>query len=371
LDYAAPQAALQLRAPIFNYESLLRMRMARAQADGAQWVYEIRGMELVDRLGTAYLQVLLSTEGVRLARAEIIQLEGQLERSRQRLRAGEGTRTDVAQTQAQLELARVRLVESLDQLRIARRGIHRLTGRDPVQLRALPFDYLPAELDPPDLEAWQSLAEQRSPWLQARARNVEVARLATQRARAGHLPRLDLVASLSHSKNESISSLNQTSSLRSLGVQLSVPLYNGGGIDATVRQAVADGERVQEELRNERESVQLEVQRQYLLARNGRDKVTGFLRAVEAGELALQGMTHALAAGMATHADVLDAQTRVFAARRDVALARYEYLAARLRLALQSGLPMAEAVGEIDRQLTQPAPVDGFEASAQGSGGTR
>ncbi|GAB1387864.1 MAG: hypothetical protein AMXMBFR78_33110 [Rubrivivax sp.] len=371
MDYSAPQAALQLRAPLLNYEALLRLRMARAQADSAQTMYEIRELELADRLGTAYLQVLLSTEGVKLARAEIVQLEGQLDRSRRRLDAGEGTRTEVAQTQAQLELARVRLVEALDQSGIARRGLQRFIGQAPLQLEALANDYRPAELEPPELDAWQALAEQRNPLLRVRAQNVDMARLATQRARASHLPRLDLVASLSHSKNESISSLNQTSSLRSVGLQLSVPIYSGGGIDATVKQTVADGERIQEELRNERESVQFEIQRQFLLARNGHGKVDGFLRAVQASELTLQGMTRAVLAGMATSADVLDAQTRVFASRRDLAQARYEYLAARLRLSLQSGTPIAEAIGEIDRQLTQAVTLEDLASASRNAGGTR
>lgn len=362
VDYNSPQASLQIRTPIFNYEALMRTRVAAAQVDSAESGFEVKGLELVDRLGSAYLQVLLSVEAVFLSRAETQSLEGQLARARQRMQGGEGTRTDVAQTEAQLELSRVRLIEAQDQLAVSRRVVRRLTGQDPASLKGLPGDYLPAPVEPATLEAWQDLAERQNPGLRARRQNVDVTRLSIQRARANHLPRLDLVASLNHSQNESLSSLNQTSSTRSIGVQLSVPLYSGGGIEASVQQAVADQSRAEEDLRNERETVQLEIQRQHAAVRNGRVKVEGYVRAAQASEVTLQGVTRALAAGLATHADVLDAQTRLFSARRDVAQARYEYLSARLRLNVFAGVPAAETVADIDRQLTVVSSIDSSKA---------
>lgn len=352
LDYATPQATLQLRTPIFNYEGLLRTKQAAVQALGAEATYEFKGLDLADRLGGAYLQVLLSLEGVALAKAEIASLEAQVARAVQRQQRGEGTRTDVAQSQAQLELAKVRLVEQDDQLAVARRGLRRITGVELSQIRTLPDGYLPSAAEPETLEEWLVIAEQRNPLLRARAQSIEAARLGVQRTRANHLPRLDLVASMSHTQNESISSLNSTSSTRAIGVQLTVPIYSGGGIEATVKQALSDQARAEEDLRTERENVQLEIQRQFTAVRNGRSRVQGYLRAVEASEISLQGVTRALAAGLATNADVLDAQTRLFSARRDVAQARYEYLLARLRLAVLAGLPVHESVADTDRQLS-------------------
>lgn len=358
VDYNSPQASLQIRAPIFNYEGVLRTHIAASQVGSAEFIFESRRLELADRMGTAYLQVLLGVEAAALGRAEVISLDAQLARARQRLQAGEGTRTDVAQIQAQLELAKVRLVDLQDQLAVARRVLRRVTGADPQTLKALPVDYLPAAGETVSLDQWQTLAEQRSPVLRTRQQAIETARLAVKRNRATHLPRLDLVASVSHSQNESLSSLNQTSSTRSIGVQLSVPLYSGGGIEATVKQSVFDQARAEEDLRAERETLQIEIQRQHGVVNNGRAKVEGHVKAVEAADLTLQGVSRALAAGLSTNADVLEAQARLFSARRDLAVARYEYLAARLRLAVQAGLPVEESVADIDRQLTVAHSLD-------------
>lgn len=358
VDYNAPQASLQIRAPIFNYEGVLRTHIAASQVGSAESVFESRRLELADRMGTAYLQVLLGVEAAGLGRAEVTSLEAQLARASQRLKAGEGTRTDVAQIQAQLELAKVRLVDLYDQLAVARRVLRRVTGVDPRSLKSLPADFLPEAGETFSLDQWQAIAEQRSPVLRSRQQAVETARLAIKRNRATHLPRLDLVASVSHNQNESLSSLNQTSSTRAIGVQLSVPLYSGGGIEATVRQSVSDQARAEEDLRAERETLQIEIQRQHAAVSNGRAKVDGHVKVVDAADLSLQGVTRALAAGLSTPADVLEAQARLFSARRDLAVARYEYLAARLRLAVQAGLPVEESVADIDRQLTVEHSLD-------------
>lgn len=353
LDYSSPQASLQLRSPLFNYESLTRYRQAGAQLDGAEALYELRGLELADRLGTAYVQALLAHENVRLVEAEITAFEGQLARAQQRLQRGEGTRTEVAQTQASLDVAKARRIENLDQLELARRALRKLTGLDLAQLRALPDDYVPPRLAPASLQEWLDRAEAQSPALRSRRSTLEVARIGIDRSKAGHLPRLDLVASLGRFRNESITSLNQTSTLRSVGVQLSVPLFAGGGVEAGIAQALAESARVSEELRLERETLQAEVQRQYSFSTSSVARVDAYRRVVESADTALEGATRALAAGLATNADVLDAQARRFTALRDLAQARYEGIIARYRLQLQAGTPVAEVVAEFDRMLTR------------------
>jgi len=353
LDYSSPQASLQLRSPLFNYESLSRYRQAGAQLESAEALYELRGLELADRLGTAYVQALLANENVRLVDAEIVAFEGQLARSQQRLQRGEGTRTEVAQTQASLDMARARRIESEDQLELARRTLRRLTGIDLTQLKSLPDNFVPPRLVPASLQEWLDRAEQQSPALRSRRSTLEVSRLGIDRSKAGHLPRLDLVASLGRFRNESITSLNQTSTLRSVGVQLSVPLFAGGGVEAGIAQALAESARVAEELRLERETLQSEVQRQFSFATSSVARVDAYRRVVESADTALEGATRALAAGLATNTDVLDAQARRFTALRDLAQARFEGLIARYRLQLQAGSPVAEVVDEIDRLLTR------------------
>lgn len=352
VEYSSPQASLSLRVPIYNQEARSRWQYTQAQSDAAESVYRSRGTELIDRLAAAYLQVLLAEEVQRLADAQVEALTVQTRQADQRFKRGEGTRVDVAQTQAALDLARVRSLEATDALDLARRQMRRITGLPSEALKRAPTDLVPDGKPLESLVDWLQIALRQSPSLQAREQALVAARMNVSRNFAGHLPRVDLVASVSRSQNESLNTLNQTSTLKSLGLQLSVPIYNGGGVDASVKQAMADQSRVEEEIRSERENIEVEVQRHYMAVTNGSAKIGAYHRAVESSELALLGTRRVLEQGLGTNNDVADAQARLYGAQRDLAQARIEYLQSRLRLMLHAGLPMIEVVTELDRSLT-------------------
>lgn len=362
LDYKAPQRSLSLRMPLFNYEAISRYRQSLAQYDQADEVFKLRGNDLLDRLGTAYLQRLLAEENVRLSKAQVAAVEAQRERARRLMEKGEATRIEVAEGDAALDVAKVQLIEAYDQVILARRDLLRITGTDAPVLNDVAPDYLPTPMGTAQLSDWQELAAQRSPAIKSRELAVEAARLGIHRTRAGHLPRLDLVASATRSRNESLSTLSQESRLHSLGLQLNVPLYSGGGVSASVRQAAAEMARVEAELDAERQTVALEVQKQYQTVTNGAARVEAYRKALASSEVALEGSEKSMIAGYRTNADVLEAQSKVFAARRDLARAKYDYLVARMRLQIQAGATLAEVVGDIDallpREQTSPLVAD-------------
>jgi protease secretion system outer membrane protein len=240
LSYKSPQRSLSMRVPLFNYEAISRYRQSLAQYDYADALFKVRSNDLLDRLGTAYLQRLLAEEGIRLSQAQVNAIEAQRERARRMMQSGEATRIEVAETEAALDVARVQLIEAQDQLTLARRLLLRITGVDAAVLNDLPLDFRPEPLEPQDLASWQERAVRSNPNILSRQLAVESARLNIHRNQAGHLPRLDLVASATMNRNESLSTLSQESRLRTLALQLNVPLYSGGGVSASVRQAAAD-----------------------------------------------------------------------------------------------------------------------------------
>lgn len=351
LDYSAPQRSLSLRMPLFNYEAISRYRQALAQSDYAEALFNVRGNDLLDRLGSAYLQCLLTEENVRLSEAQVKAFEAQRDRAQRQMQGGELTRIEVAQAEASLDVARVQLIEARDQLAMSRRNMLRITGVDAPVLNTVSMDFLPTPIAPASLSDWVDLAERRNPGILARQHTVESSRLGIHRSQAGHLPRLDLVASASMSRNESLSTLSQESRLHSIGLQLSVPLYSGGGVQASVKQAVSDRERAEADLLVERQNVTIEVQRHFLAVSNGAAKVQAYRKALASMELTLEGNEKALKAGYRTFTDILDAQSKVGQAQRDLAQARYEYLLSRMRLQLQAGAPLEETVADIDRLL--------------------
>lgn len=351
VDYASPQASLQMRAPIFNWESISRYRQALMQSDAADAVFRVRGSELVERLGTAYLQVLLTGENRRQVEAQIKALEAQLQRAEQRLARGEGSRIELSDVQSQLAVARVRLSDVSDQQLVARRTLTRVTGVPTAPERLLPNEFAVPPLVPAMLDEWQLLARARNAVIQVREKQVEVARLGVERSKAGHYPRLDAVASVSQSTNESISNLNQSARLASIGLQLSIPIFSGFGVEAGISQARTDLARAEADLANDRENVMLEVQRHHLAVSAGAGRLQALAQSVAANELVLEGVSRGQAAGLRTASEVQDAIARVFGARRELAQGRLDYLMSRIRLHLQSGAPLAEVVFDVERLL--------------------
>lgn len=354
LHYTAPQQALNLRLGLYNPENLRRYTLARKQATHSELVFVTREVELVDRVATAYLQVLLLGEALRLAQAETEAFRAQALSAERRLARGEGTRIELAETTARLGLAQAQLSEAQDALVLARTELQNMVGLDPGELQSIAKDSAPAPLAPATLQEWLDAATANSPMLAARRMAVEVAEADLARARAGHLPRLDLVAGVTRSRSESVSTLEQDLHQRFVGVQLNVPLYAGGYVNSATEQALAMVRRAQADLDQERAGIDLAVRRAFLTCQSAVARVQAYARAVDASQAALDGTRRGLAAGLRTNVEVLDAQRQVFQARRDLAKTRHEELLARLRLHTHSGSAVAQVIAELSALLAAP-----------------
>lgn len=351
LDYRNPVAALQLRAPLLNLEARARYDSALAQTESGRARFAAGSHELLDRLGLAYVQRLFAEETLALARVKVETLDTQARIARRRFGAGEGTRTELADAAASLASARAELIQAQDQRELAQRTLERLTGEPAVALRALAADSAPLLSAARTLPDWLALGSERNPSLEARRREIDALRHEIRRNRAGHYPRVDLVASAINAENESISTLDQETRQYSVGVQVNIPIYAGGGVDASVRRAGAELARAEAQLDDETQALHLDIQRQFQSMASGRARLDALDEAVEASALALVGARRGMSGGISSTADVLDAVRRHHTAQRDAAQARHELLLARMRLQSLAGLAVEEIVEDIDRLL--------------------
>lgn len=351
LNYSAPQQALNLRQPLYSPEAWRGVEQARRQAELGERIFATRALDLLDRLATAYLATLLADEEVRLAQALEQALDAQALSARRRLDSGEGTRIEILETAARLDIARARRVDAVDALALARTALRLIVGREPGPLPGLPDEFTVPDLAPAALDGWLEQAFAASPLLAARRQAVSVAEAEVSRSRAGHLPRLDLVAGITHSRSESVSTLNQKLNQRFVGVQLNVPLYAGGQVDARTEQALAQLRQAEAESAFERATLETQVRRFFLAASSARERLAAHARVVAASEAAVQATRRGFAAGLRTNVEVLDAQHQVFVARRELTQARHDYLLAHLRLLSQTGTPVDEAAAALSRQL--------------------
>uniref|UniRef100_UPI0028C399C8 TolC family outer membrane protein n=1 Tax=Accumulibacter sp. TaxID=2053492 RepID=UPI0028C399C8 len=343
-----------LRQPLFNYESLVRYQQGGVQAAYSDAVFDRKEAELAVKVAAAYLETLLASDVLGLADAEIAAYGAQRQLAERRRKGGEGTITDVAEAESRLQLARARRDDALDRSTVALRKLEGMTGKSMSPLWVLRPDFMPTGIRPSALDEWLALAQDNNAAIRAQRKLYELAGLEVERNRAGHLPQLDFIARALKAENETLSTLNQKSSINTVGVQLNIPLFAGGRVNALTGQAVANRERARAELDAAVTEASVEVERHFLAVEVGGSKVQSFLTAVDASVVAVEGMRRGMTAGVRTNTDVLDAERQMFAAKRDLAQARYEVLMSTLQLKSASGVLSERDVAEIAGLLLPP-----------------
>ena len=203
--------------------------------------------------------------------------------------------------------------------------------------------------EPANLEAWTLKAEQNSPEMKAMHARLDAARREVSKSQAGHLPTLDAVAQWSNSGNENITRINSRYENKTLGVQLNIPIFSGGYVNSTIRQAVAEQTRAEESLEAMRRDLGVRVHKEYRGVSEGVLRVRALEQAVRSAEQMMQSTQMSLKAGARTQLDVLNAQQQYTLALRDLAQARFVYLLSKLKLASLAGedaLASVEGINE-------------------------
>jgi len=350
-DYRSYSSTLTLEQPLFDYAAWSDYRRGVAQAALADERYRGRGQELMVRLFGAYSEALFANEQIALAQAQRRTYAEQLTLNERLLKGGEGTRTDVLETRARYELAQAQEIEAGDNLDAALHALQAIIG-EPVaveDLAPMTADFRVQPLTPTRFERWRDLAVAHNAELASQRHGLEVAEQNIERQRAGHLPSLSAYASKGISSSSSESSYNQRYDTDSIGVQLSVPLYAGGGVQASVRQARAQRDAAGFELDAQLNDTLTQLRRQFNLCANGTAKIRAYDLAVKAASALVQATRKSVRGGERVNLDVLDAEQQLFSARRDLAQARHEYLRAWLQLRYLAGVLEAGDLNALSR----------------------
>jgi len=178
------------------------------------------------------------------------------------------------------------------------------------------------------------------------------------RQRAAHYPTVDLVASFNQSYAGGSASTQLSSSaafdsrLAQIGVQLNVPLYQGGAIDSRVRQAIANQDRARQDLETARRGAQLLAQTSFSGVTSGVAQIKAFEQALASAQVSYDSNKLGLEVGVRTNLDVLNQQQQVFQTRFNLAQAYYNFLISELKLKQAVGTLTEDDVARINRDLS-------------------
>ena len=330
-------SSLTLRQPLINLEAVASYRIGKAQANSSRAKFTGRSQQLIVRLVEAYVETLLAQDHVKLAEAQLVSLE-ELKRVNERmLIKGEGTTTDVLETQSKHAIAQARVIEANDELEGAQLKLEAIIGQKINQLDRLSDAFNTRAIQLQDYDNWYALALERNAELVTQRHAVTSGKEEIRKSFAGHTPRVDLVASLSKNNRGSFITRNQDAELGTIGVEVNFPLYAGGRVNALTAQAKANHARAEADLDAVTDKVLVELKKQYNLLKSGIKKIESLELAVKSAELLVDATEKSIRGGIRINLNLLDAQQQLYTAQRDLSRARFDYLLAYLRLQLAAG----------------------------------
>ncbi|MBX3578082.1 MAG: TolC family outer membrane protein [Rhizobiaceae bacterium] len=298
---------------------------------------------------SSYMDVIRDRAIAGLRAQNLAFLEEQVRAARSRFEVGEGTRTDVAQAEAQRAAAVAQLAAARAQATSSEAVYRQIVGVEPGSLRgAAPL----TKLLPGSLDGALTLALLEHPAIRATEHLVDAAAFTVKSAEGGLLPGVVGQAGVQRGfrSSEPAGFQDGYSTSASIGATLRIPLYQGGRVSAQIRQSKEQLGQARIEVDVSRDQVRAAIVSawtQYIAAAEG---VAANREVVEAARLALNGVTEERNVGQRTTLDVLNAQADVIAAQinlvsaeRDVVVASYAIMSAMGRLSIHTlGLKVAE-----------------------------
>ncbi|EFE93667.1 TolC family outer membrane protein [Serratia odorifera] len=340
-QYRSYSGSVTLTQPVFDYEAYARYKAGVAQTLMSDERYRAKFMDLAVRVVGAYVEVAYAKDQIALAEAQKAAYKEQLALNDRLLTAGEGTVTDLSETQARYSLAEAQEIEARDALDAAQRELEVIIGMPLSQFDELqvlrPGIFQIAPLIPSKFEEWQKIAMQNNPELAASRHGVDAAKYDVERSRAGFMPQVQIYASHSENDSSSDNTVNQKYRTDSIGVQVSMPIYSGGGVAASTRQAAARYGQAMYEMDAQVGTTLNDLRKQFNLCISSRAKLAAYELAVKSATTQVEATRKSVLAGQRVNVDVLNAEQQLYSAQRDLASAKYTYIKSWITLLSDSG----------------------------------
>ena len=355
-SYNSHGYSVNLTQPLYRQQNWLAYTEAELQVAQAEAQFRIAEQDLILRVAQAYFDVLIAQDSVELAGAQKTAISEQLEQAKRNFEVGTTTITDTHEAQARYDLTVAQEVAAQNTLEIKRRTLQQLINAMPQNLMHLGKEFKLEVPQPADMEKWVDEAQLNSPQLAIAQAGAEIAEKEVARNRGGHYPTVDLVANYSNNQSNGGSfGVGSDNTNKSVGVQLNMPLFQGGATQSKWREAEANRERARQELENTRRNVALQTRQAYLGVVSGIAQVKALQQALTSSESVLEASKLGQEVGVRTNLDVLNAQQQLYSTRRDLYQAEYNYLISQLRLKAAVGSLGEVDVSKVNLALHQPA----------------
>ncbi|MGO4303120.1 TolC family outer membrane protein [Cupriavidus sp. RAF12] len=348
--------ALQLTQPLFRWDRWETYKQGELASLAGEITFQQAQLDLITRASQAYFDVLAAQDNLYLAGAQKKAIGEQLEQAKRNFEVGTATITDANDAQARYDLATSTEIAAQSALEVTRATLQQITGNPVDELMGLrPEAAIPGPM-PADVNAWAAQAEQTNPQVGIAGYNLETAQRETNKAKAGHLPSVDFVASYGYTNAQGtatqLSNIGSRYNSGVVGVQLSIPIYAGGQIQSRVRETLALADKAASDLEFARRTAAQSARQTYSGVFNGLAQVKALEAAERSAQSAVESNQLGYEVGVRINIDVLNAEAQLFSTRRDLAKARYDTIMNGMRLKASTGVLSEDDVVQINTLLT-------------------
>jgi len=359
-DTDANSISLRLDQQLYHHDSWIGLSQAKKRSTQAELAYTGELQGLVTRSAQLYFDVLAAQDGVELAQSELESIGKQLEQTKQRFNVGLIAITDVHEAQARYDSAQFNMIVAQNTLDNANESLRQITGSYYTKLNRLRVDLPLTTPEPASADDWVKVAEENNVSLRALRLGVDVARDEVKRQRAGHYPTLDLSANYSDRSEDSTSTQDgipgsfpgsQDSDGTTVGVTLSVPIFSGFRTSALTDQASANFVVASQDMEKQHREVVRDSRSSYLGLNAAISSVTALTQAELSAQSALEATQAGFEVGTRTIVDVLQANSNLYQAKRNLWKARYAYALNVLKLKTAAGTLVEDDLVKVNSWL--------------------
>ena len=347
---------LTLSQPVFHQERYVRLRQAHKRVQQSQAELDAAWQDLMLRVAERYFGVLAAQDDLVFAQAETEALHGQLEQATQRFEVGLIAITDVQEAQAGFDRARAREIAARNALENAEEALHEITGETPEALAPLGDALSLVPPEPDDVSQWTERALTGNLDIRAAQTATEIALAEIDAQQAGHLPSLDISGSRGVTSQGGRFGKTEIEG-GEIGMRVTIPPYEGGSVVSRTREARHQHDAAVERLERARRAAYRQTREAFLGILSEMSSVKALAQAVKSSATAVESTRAGFEVGTRTTIDVVTAERGLSLARRDYALARYQYTLNRLRLKRATGSLDTDDLAATNTWLDEAHPV--------------
>ena len=350
--YSTESQTLSLTQPIFKLSAWRGYQQAKIKVKQAAAVYSAAEQDLMLRAATAYLNVLAARDALAFAGAERDAIRRQLDLVQQRFSSGLVAIANLHDAKARFAVKEADVVAARNDLDDKVQALRELTGKVHTRLKPLRDNIVLEQPDPNNIEHWVEKSLSQNLTLEARRQAVEIAQQEIGRQQAGHYPSADLV--VTQNRKDTGGSLFGGGSNVETGevtVRISIPFYSGGLVSALSGEAIKRYEGAREDLERDARQTERQARAAFQGVTGGVTRIQALSQSVQSAESARELKVEGYKSGLETILQVLDAERDLYAAKRDSAKARYDFLLNRLRLKQAVGTLSEADLDAINRML--------------------